>query len=256
MSSLPVRAALRSTGKGVTFLRAAWATVAVYAIGYPLTALGALLGSAAGLVGWRAFLRTGTVAWAHILFLLMGRVIHVNGVRRAAGGPPCLVVANHSSMFDIPALMAAVPGIAIMGRDYLTRIPVFGLLLKVLNYVPIDTRSARSARGALELAARTVRRGIPLGIFPEGTRTETGNVQPLKRGFVHVLRASGGDLLPVHIDGTFALKPKGKFYMSPRRRIVVTIGPAVANAALVGLTDEQIMARVKSILEQMGKETA
>jgi 1-acyl-sn-glycerol-3-phosphate acyltransferase len=249
-----MKTAVRSAGKGVAFLRSAWATVAIYTIGYPLTAVGALLGSAAGLAGWRAFLRTGTVVWAHILFLLMGRLIHVSGA--PVGKGPCLVVANHSSMFDIPALMAAVPGIAIMGRDYLTRIPVFGLLLKVLNYVPIDTRSARSARSALELAAQTVRRGIPLGIFPEGTRTETGMVQPLKRGFVHVLRASGGDLLPVHISGTFALKPKGKIYMSPRKRIEVTIGPAVANAALAGLTDEQIMGRVKSILEQMGKETA
>jgi 1-acyl-sn-glycerol-3-phosphate acyltransferase len=249
-------AARRAAGKGITCLRAAWATFAIYALGYPLTAVGVLLGCAAALVGWRAFIRVGTVVWAHMLFLLMGRIIHVSGKAAVTPGTPCLVIANHSSMFDIPALMAAVPGIAIMGRDYLTRIPVFGIFLRIIRYVPIDTRSARSARGALEQAAVTVRQGIPLAIFAEGTRTETGKVQQLKRGFVHVLRASGGDLLPVHISGTFALKPKGKIYMSPRKQIQVTIGPPVAHAALAGLSDEQIMGKVKSILEQLGGETA
>jgi 1-acyl-sn-glycerol-3-phosphate acyltransferase len=248
-------AARAAAGKGISFLRAAGATFAIYLVGYPLTAVGVLLGCGAALVGWQAFLRVGTVVWAYILFLLMGRIIRLQGTAPAAG-TPFLVVANHSSMFDIPALMAAVPGIAIMGRDYLTRIPVFGLFLKTVHYVPIDTSSGRSARGALEQAATTVRKGIPLGIFPEGTRTGTGMVQPLKRGFVHVLRSSGADLLPVSISGTFALKPKGKLYMNPRKPIRVTIGSPVAHDTLVSLTDEQIMARVKSILEQMGKETA
>ena len=249
-------AAGRAAGEGVAFLRAAWATFAIYALGYPLTAVGVLLGCLAALVGWRAFVRVGTVAWGYLVFLLMGRIIHVRGTVPAATGTPWLVVANHSSMFDIPALMAAVPGIAIMGRDYLMRIPIFGILLRILRYVPIDTRSARSARAALEQAARTVRQGVPLAIFAEGTRTGTGRVQQLKRGFVHVLRASGGSLLPVHISGTFALKPKGKMHMSPRKRIEVTIGPPVSHAALAGLSDEQIMGKVRSILEHLGGETA
>ena len=145
-------AAISAAETGAFFLRAVWATLATYLIGYPLTAVGVLLGCAAALVGWRAFVRTGTVVWAYIIFFLMGRVIRVRG-RAPTAGTHCLIVANHSSMLDIPALMAAVPGIAIMGRDYLTRIPVFGLLLKILHYVPIDTSSGRSARGALEQAA-------------------------------------------------------------------------------------------------------
>jgi 1-acyl-sn-glycerol-3-phosphate acyltransferase len=239
--------------RGVAFLRAAIATLVCYFLGFPLTAVGAILGCCAALVGWKAFIRVGTVVWAHLLFLLNGRMIHVRGSVNVTPGAPCLVVANHASMFDIPALMAAVPGVAIMGRDYLMRIPVFGMLLRVLHYVPIDTRSTRSARNALDQAARTVRAGIPLGIFPEGTRTETGRVQSLKRGFVHILRASGGALVPVHISGTFALKPKGSFVMNPRDRIEVTVGSPVANAELVKLSDEEILAKVKSMIEDLGR---
>lgn len=158
-------------------------------------------------------------------------------------------------MFDIPALMAAVPGIAIMGRAYLTRIPGFGQLLKILHYVPIDTRSPRSARAALQQAAQRIRGGTTVGIFAEGTRTDTGRVQALKRGFVTVLRESGADLLPVYVRGTYALQPRGKRLLDPREPISITVGSPVANSDLVSLDDGQIMNTVKSMLEHLG-ETA
>ncbi len=162
------------------------------------------------------------------------------------------MVANHSSLYDIPALMAAIPGIAIMGRDYLTRIPVFGRLLRILHYVPIDTRSARSARQALARAAQEIRAGVSVGIFPEGTRTVTGRVQQLKRGFVAVMRESASDLLPVSIKGTFTLKRKGSLVMDPREPIRIGIGAPLAYEVLAGMRDEEIMQTVQNRLQQMG----
>lgn len=235
------------------YFRIAFATFSIYFLGYFLTALGVLLGCLAALVNWQSFIRAGTVVWGKLLFWLVGRHPRVRGGENMTPGKPYLVVSNHSSMFDIPALMAAVPGIAIMGRDYLTRIPAFGRFLKTLHYVPINTTSRSSARAALQLAAQQIRGGTSVGIFPEGTRTETGNVQPLKRGFVAVLRGCEGDLLPIFIRGTYALKPKGKKGMDPREPISVTIGAPLANADLVRLDDEQIMQKVKTILEEMGK---
>jgi 1-acyl-sn-glycerol-3-phosphate acyltransferase len=237
--------------RGISLLRAVLATFSSYSLGYFLTAFGALLGCLVALVRWRNFIRGGTVVWGHLLFLLIGRKLHIHGRENIARGGSYLVIANHSSMYDIPALMAAVPGVAIMGRDYLLRIPGFGRLLKILHYVPIDTGSARSVRAALDLAAATIREGISVGIFAEGTRTESGNVQPLKRGFVHVLRESRGDLLPVFIRGTFALKPKGTIFLDPRERIEVTVGTPVKNAALVKLDDDEILTRVRSMLMDM-----
>lgn len=235
----------------LALLRIVFATLSNYLFAYLLTALGVLVGCVGALIGRQSFIRAATVAWAHLLFLIVGRRLHVRGRENIAPGMSYIVVANHSSMYDIPALMGAVPGVAIMGRDYLMRIPGFGRLLKILHYVPIDTTSARGAREALDQAARVARKGISVGIFPEGTRTETGHVQALKRGFVHVLRASGRDLLPVSIRGTFALKPKGRMTMDPRERIEVSVGAPVANAELAELPDDEVMRRVRSILEDM-----
>jgi 1-acyl-sn-glycerol-3-phosphate acyltransferase len=233
-------------------LKILFATLSIYLLAYLFTAFGVLVGCLAALVNWQAGIRGGTVLWGRLMFWLVGRHPRVIGAENRNAGRPYLVVSNHASMFDIPALMAAIPGIAIMGRAYLTRIPGFGQLLKILHYVPIDTRSPSSARAALQLAAQRIRGGTTVGIFAEGTRTDTGRVQSLKRGFVTVLRESGADLLPVFVRGTFALQPRGQRLLDPREPISVTVGTPVANSALVRLDDTQIMSAVKSMLEQLG----
>jgi 1-acyl-sn-glycerol-3-phosphate acyltransferase len=233
-------------------LRILFATLSIYLLAYLFTAFGVLLGCIAALANAQGFIRRATVIWGRLMFWLVGRHPRVIGAGNRAPGKSYLVVSNHASMFDIPALMAAVPGIAIMGRAYLTRIPGFGQLLKILNYVPIDTSSPRSARTALQQAAERIRGGTTVGIFAEGTRTDTGRVQALKRGFVTVLRESGADLLPVFVRGTFALQPRGQRVLDPREPISVTVGTPVANRDLVPLDDAQIMHAVRSMLEQLG----
>jgi 1-acyl-sn-glycerol-3-phosphate acyltransferase len=249
--SAPNPAARRFASRASSVSKIALATFSSYLLGYFLTAFGALLGCGAALVGWQAFIRTGTVVWAHVIFLLAGRRLHFHGRENIEPGAAYLVVSNHASLYDIPAVMAAVPGVALMGRDYLMRIPGFGRLLRILHYVPIDPTSARKAREALDQAARTVRDGTSLGIFAEGTRTETGEVQPLKRGFVHVLRAGGCDLLPVSVRGTFALKPKGSLVMNPRERIDVFVGAPLRHERLAGLSDNEVMEVVRATLDEL-----
>lgn len=226
------------------------ATLASYLLGYLLTAVGVLVGCIADAAGWRGVILKGTVFWANLQFWLVGRRLHVQGRERLARETAYVVVANHSSLYDIPALMAAVPGIAIMGREYLTRIPGFGRLLSALHYIPVDTESPRKAHDSLERAAQVARAGVSVGIFPEGTRTPDGRVQSLRRGFVRVLRQSGLDLVAARITGTFALKPKGRLTMDPRERIAVRLGAPVPNAELASLPDREILRVVQGLLER------
>jgi 1-acyl-sn-glycerol-3-phosphate acyltransferase len=235
------------------FLRKLYATLVSYLLGYTLTAVGVLLGCLVAIVNLRGVIKVGCVVWGNLLFWILGRHVRVSGREHLRAGRAVLVVANHASMYDIPALMAALPGIAIMGRDYLTRIPALGRFLEVLHYVPIDTGSARSSREALSRAAREIRGGLSIAMGPEGTRTPTGRVQQLKRGFVAVLRESASDLLPVSISGTFALKPKGTLVMDPREQIRVAIGAPLASAGLLRMSDEEIMQAVRNRLQEMGE---
>jgi 1-acyl-sn-glycerol-3-phosphate acyltransferase len=248
-------AARRFASQASSVSRIVFATLSTYLLGYFLTGFGSLLGIGAAMVGWHAFVRVGTIAWAHLIFLLVGRRLHFHGRENIVPGAAYLVVSNHASMYDIPAVMAAVPGVALMGRDYLARIPGFGRFLRILHYVPIDPTSARKARAALDLAAKTVRDGTSVWIFAEGTRTETGEIQALKRGFVHVLRAGACDLLPVSVKGTFALKPKGSLVMNPRERIEVTIGTPLPYERLAELSDGEIMEVVRTTLRELNRSS-
>jgi 1-acyl-sn-glycerol-3-phosphate acyltransferase len=217
-------------------LAISFATMSTYLLCFPLTAILVLLGCLVAMVRFAALLRFGVAFWGRLVFWLNGRRLRVAGRERIGRDGRYLVVANHSSMFDIPALLAFMPGLAMVGREKLLRIPVFGFFLHAIGYIPID-----AARG-----------GTSIGMFPEGTRTQTGRVQRLKRGFIHILRKSGLDLLPVTIRGTFALKPKHRFTMWPRERIQLFVHEPLPNAELARLTDDEIADTVRTILDGKG----
>jgi 1-acyl-sn-glycerol-3-phosphate acyltransferase len=233
----------------VSVARISCATASSYILGYILTTILVLVGIAASLVNARGFIRRGLAFWGNLQFWLVGRRLHVLGGDNRRRGTPYLVLANHSSMYDIPALLAVAPDAALIGRDKLMRIPVFNMLLRAIHYIPIDTERVRKAHDAISEAVRKAGEGVSIGMFPEGTRTQTGDVQKLKRGFVSVLRGSGLDVLPVTIRGTFALKPKGRLTIDPRERIEAVVHPPIPNSVLAGLPDAEIMEKVRTTLE-------
>jgi 1-acyl-sn-glycerol-3-phosphate acyltransferase len=240
---------LRNEIRMSAFLRIAAATLFGYFFGYLSTAILVSIGIAASTLGIRSFILPGVAFWGNLLFLYVGRRLHVSGRANRAAGKAYLVLANHSSFYDIPALMAVVPDAALVGREKLMRIPVFRTLLKLVRYIPIDTDRVRKAHEAIVDAAHKARQGHSIAMFPEGTRTPDGKVQKLKRGFIYVLRESRLDVLPVTIRGTFALKPKSRFSIDPCEPIEVIIHPPIPNRDLCGLPDQLIMEKVRSAIE-------
>lgn len=253
--------ASRSVGSGVlvnilTGIRVAIATASSYLFAFFFTFLMVCAAIVASLLGLRGVLTALVAAWARMPFLLVGRWPHIRGGERIAKTGRYLVVANHSSMYDIPAMLAVKPDAAIMGREKLVRIPVFGYFLRCIRYIPVETESLRNAAEALRVAVERTHEGLSVGMFPEGTRTVDGAVQRLKRGFVRVLREGRLDLLPVRIDGTWALKPKTHWYMDPRERIEVTVRPPIPHDRLAGLPDEEIVELVRREISENKEQTA
>ncbi len=237
-------------------LRAALATISTYLLVFPLTFLGVCIASVAVLLGLRGFLPVAVAAWARLPFWLVGRRLHVIGGERIDPAGRYLVVANHASMYDVPALVAVLPRMAIMGREYLIRIPLFGYVLRAVRYIPVDTASLRKAAEAVREAIRRTHEGLSVGMFPEGTRTTDGEVQRLRPGFLRIMREGKLDLLPVRIDGTWTLKPKHHWYMDPRERIAVTVRPPIPHDRIAHLDDREIVERVRLGIMENGEEPA
>jgi 1-acyl-sn-glycerol-3-phosphate acyltransferase len=114
----------------------------------------------------------------------------------------------------------------------------FGWLISFLDAIPID-RDGMGIQGLKE-TLRRLKRGEMVLIFPEGTRSSDGNLQPLKPGFYSVARRSGASLLPVAVDGAYQAWPRGVRW--PRlTRIAVQFGKAISAEQIAEMTQDQLM---------------
>jgi 1-acyl-sn-glycerol-3-phosphate acyltransferase len=185
--------------------------------------------------------------WARSVFLTMGTHVLVNGDVHIQKGKKYILVSNHASAFDIPAIMSFYPGVSWFGREHLLRIPLFGQILRVSNYIPMKKAGTGQTRKMLEQLVKNSN-GATIAIFPEGTRTLSGRINRFHKGFVHVLRASGLDLLPVTLNGMYELKPKNRFYISFGAPVSVTIHPPIPNTQLTCLEDDEIIRTIREKL--------
>jgi 1-acyl-sn-glycerol-3-phosphate acyltransferase len=146
---------------------------------------------------------------------------------------PCIIAANHCSFFDPPLVgVACKRAIHYLARKSLLEWPILGPIFPDLNVIPVDRKNAD--RSALMGAIRVVKNGGAVLIFPEGTRSPDGNLQPAQPGLGMIVAKTGAPVVPVRIHGSYTVFSRtAKF---PRRgNVAMSIGPALT----FGRTNEQ-----------------
>jgi 1-acyl-sn-glycerol-3-phosphate acyltransferase len=146
-------------------------TLCVYALQYSFTAIIVLIGICVSYLKLKLINRFCNLIWARGLFFLMGKKVHIEGKENHDRIKNYILVANHASIYDIPAIMSIVPGVSWIGREYLIRIPGFGRLLKMNDYIPIEPKKPGRSWQSIKQAIANAKDGITVAIFPEGTRT-------------------------------------------------------------------------------------
>ena len=166
-------------------------------------------------------------AWSRSFLWLYGIRIVTQG-EQLVSGLPTVYVSNHSSYVDIPVILASIQDdIRLMLRDSLTRIPIWGWALKVSPFLIISRENAARAKATLDNATATIRKGASVLLFPEGTRTSTGALQPFKRGAFKIALESCARVVPVYLDGAFDVLPRTEKLPRTNRTIHVHIGAAI-----------------------------
>jgi 1-acyl-sn-glycerol-3-phosphate acyltransferase len=175
-------------------------------------------------------------AWSRILVTLSGSRFVVSGLEHVANGESCVVVANHASYLDIPAVLAAYPGeMRVVAKRSLLRMPFIGWHLFLAGHFLIDRDDPRAGRALLERAARRlVSRRLSALVFGEGTRSRDGRLQPLKAGTFLLPLAAGVPVVPAAVLGTHAAMPRGAFAPERRGTIEVRFGAPIPTAGLSG----------------------
>lgn len=178
----------------------------------------------------------------------MGKRLHIEGRQHIQKGARYILLANHASMFDIIAITAFFPDVAWFGHDRLLRIPLLKQMLLMTDYIPMRMSTISNTRIMLEsLEEKAKHRTV--AIFPEGTRTLDGKLNSFYRGFIHLLRATENDILPVTLNGFYQLKPKNRFHIHFGSKLGVVIHPPIEGPGLAPLSDKDIIELISTVIE-------
>lgn len=149
--------------------------------------------------------------WCKHILLVGGVKLVVRGLGNIDPQKKYTFLSNHQSQMDIMSLMLATPQrLAFIAKKELFQTLFFGWGISALGMIPIDRRSARHARDSFTLAAKRVREeSFSLLVFPEGTRSADGTLQPFKQGSFTLVLEAGLETVPVAIHGGHRILPKG-----------------------------------------------
>ena len=150
------------------------------------------------------------------------RIIHPE---RMVESGPLLIAVNHSSFFDPPlAGICSRRGVYYLARKTLLKWPFFGPLFPAMNVIPVERDG--NDMSALREVIKKVKDGNAVLLFPEGTRSIDGNLQPTRAGIGLVIAKTGAPVLPMRIFGAYEAFPKNarRFQLS---QITVVIGEPI-----------------------------
>jgi 1-acyl-sn-glycerol-3-phosphate acyltransferase len=184
--------------------------------------------------------------WAPSCLWLAGCRVQAEPLPALPAGP-LIFASNHESALDIWVLVRLLPRIVrFLAKAELFRIPVFGWYLRLGGHVPVNRGRRGQAIAALRAAAARVRAGSSLIVFPEGTRSRDGRVQPFKQGPFALALEAGVPVVPVAVSGSGAVTPSGLIAVWPGT-IRVAVGEAIDparfpdRAALLGAVRARII---------------
>ncbi len=165
---------------------------------------------------------------------------------------PVILASNHASFLDPPLVGSGLKrDINYLARESLFRFPIIGAVLRSWNAVPVD-REGGGARGLKAILDR-LHEGGAIILFPEGTRTRDGNLQPARSGIGLTVIKSEAPVVPVRVFGT--LEAYGRNMKFPRpRRIAVKYGKPLMFAELRAEAQTCSKARLKEIYQQVADE--
>jgi 1-acyl-sn-glycerol-3-phosphate acyltransferase len=188
--------------------------------------------------------------WGKIQLATTGTTVKVQGLENIDPIKSYILVANHQSNFDIFAFLGYLPiQFRWIAKAELFRAPFMGWAMSRIGYIAIERESPKKAYRSMLQAAEKVKKGFSVLIFPEGTRSPDETLQPFKKGLFLIALKSQAPILPITICGTAKIMPKGAWRVYPGR-VQIIIDPPIETAGVPPQKEEELSARVRSILMQ------
>jgi len=186
--------------------------------------------------------------WCETLFSISRVKYRAFGLENLPEKQGYILMANHESNYDGPAIIVALPVPAyFVIKKELSKIPVWGWTARQAGSIIVDREQASVARQALSEASIRVMDGSNVIIFPEGTRGDGESMQEFKRGGFHLALEAQADIVPVFISGSADVLPRLK--LDPQPGVVdIHFGKPIST---VGKTKEEISELTKALRTQL-----
>ena len=228
---------------------AAYLFVSLYVvlIGTPLIAIALIIRSPAmlfwaGLVGVRGGM------------FLSGIGYRAEGTEHILRDRPAVYAINHASNLEPPIAFAVLwqlfPRLGILYKAELRKLPILVWGFDLAGFVPLERGNREQSLPAIERAAQAIRQGMSFMIFPEGTRSRTGELLPFKKGgFIMALKA-GVPIVPIAIKGARDAMRKGSPIIRPVT-VRVRLGQPIPTAGMTLEDRDELVARVRGRIAEM-----
>jgi len=179
--------------------------------------------------------------WSRSLLRFAGVKVNVGGFGKISAGGSYVFAANHLSYMDTPVVLTHIPvQFRFLAKKGLFQIPLLGTHLAQAGHIPVPREDPRAAVKTLVHAAEVVRKkAISVLIFPEGGRSEDGDLQPFKEGAAYIAIKSGVPLVPVAIIGTRKILAVGSATFR-RGHVKLLIGDPIPTTGLT-LRDRKML---------------
>jgi 1-acyl-sn-glycerol-3-phosphate acyltransferase len=161
--------------------------------------------------------------------------VEVRGRERISRSTTCVLVANHLSLLDILVMFRLFTHFTWVSKAENFRVPFIGWNMRLNGYIPLKRGDRESVRQMLVACEQELRGGTSVMMFPEGTRSRTGELQRFKPGAFELALRTGTPLLPILVEGTGSALPKRGFVLRGRHRIRLTVLEPIPPESFAGL---------------------
>ncbi len=194
--------------------------------------------------------------WGKAALLANGVHVKVEGLEQLRNDGPYIFMANHQGSYDIFALLGQLPfQFKWLAKKEIFSIPILGWAMTVAGYISIDRDGTRETVEAMNKAARKIQEGMSVVIFPEGTRSADGSIQPFKKGGFTLAVKSKVPIVPIALAGSRKILAKDRLTISPGD-IRVRIGRPIETSHCSTKDRQTLMEEVREAISSQFKMIA
>jgi 1-acyl-sn-glycerol-3-phosphate acyltransferase len=189
--------------------------------------------------------------WSKLIMKTIFSPVRITGLEKIDTTRTYVYAVNHASALDIPVLYSSLPfQFRIVHKKELLSYPVIGWHLKRSGQVCVDQQNPSHSVGQIKSAVRTLKKGMPLVIFPEGGRTADGHIQPFLAGAFFMAIKANVDIVPIALVGTYELLPMDTFDIRSRP-LEMRVGDPIATSGLSLRNLEILSAKVQQAVHDL-----